>query len=64
MKKYRIEIEEVLTKVVEVKADNMNNAFDKVYERYCNEQVVLNSEDWLDTKFYVLDQFNNRICKF
>ena len=38
MKIYEIEIEEVLQKVVKVKADSLDKAIDKVEEGYRNEK--------------------------
>lgn len=65
MKTYKIEIEETLTKVIEVEAENQEDAYDKVYEQYVNEEIVLGSEDFTDdTKFYLLDEDNNRINEF
>ncbi len=65
MKTYKIEIEETLTKVIEVKAENQEEAYDKVYEQYVNEEIVLGSEDYSnDTKFYLLDEYDNRIIEF
>lgn len=63
MKKYRIEVEEILTRIVEVDAYNIADAIDKVYERYHNEEIVLDYQDWCDTKYYLLDEYNNRISK-
>lgn len=65
MKTYKIEIEETLTRVIEVTAENQEEAYDQVYEQYVNEEIVLGSEDYSDdTKFYLLDEDNNRINEF
>ena len=45
MKIYEIEIEEVLQKVVKVKADSLDEAIDKVEEEYRNEKYVLDYND-------------------
>ena len=63
MKKYRIEVEELLSRIVEIDAYNIADAIDKVYERYHNEEIVLDYQDWWDTKYYLLDEYNNRISK-
>ena len=44
-KTFEIEIEEVLQRVVKVKANSLSEAIDKVEERYSNQQYVLDSED-------------------
>lgn len=64
MKTYKIEIEEILTRVIEVEAENQEQAYDQVYEQYDNEEIVLDASDFNgDTKFYVLDDNNNRVCE-
>ena len=42
---YNIEIEEVLQKVVKVKADSLSEAIEKVEERYRDEEYVLDYND-------------------
>lgn len=51
MKIYNIEIEELLQKVVKVKANSLNEAIDKVEERYKNEQYVLDYNDFKGVEF-------------
>lgn len=51
MKIYNIEIEELLQKVVRVKANSLNEAIDKVEERYKNEQYVLDYNDFKGVEF-------------
>ena len=51
MKIYEIEIEEVLQKVVKVKADSLDEAIDKVQERYKNEKYVLDYNDFKGVEF-------------
>lgn len=65
MKTYKIEIEEILTKVIEVDAKNKEDAYDQIYDLYINEGIVLGSGDYSgDTKFYLLDEDDNRINEF
>lgn len=64
MEKFKIEIEETLTKIVEVEATSKIEAYDKVYEQYHEEEIVLTSDDWEDTKFYALNENNDRVCEF
>ncbi len=52
MKKYRIEVKEVLSRVIEVEANNEDEALDKVYEMYDNEKIVL---DWHDLVEHEID---------
>lgn len=51
MKIYEIEIEEVLQKVVKVKADSLDEAIDKVQERYKNEKYVLDYNNFKGVEF-------------
>lgn len=51
MKIYEIEIEELLQKVVKVKANSLNEAIDKVEERYRKEQYVLDYNDFKGVEF-------------
>lgn len=46
MPNFQIEIEEVLQKVEEVEAENLEEAIDIVEEKYDNQEVILNSEDF------------------
>lgn len=45
MKTYQIEIQEILTRVVEVEATSSKDATDLVYEGYKNEKYVLDYND-------------------
>jgi len=47
MKKYEIEIKEFLSRVVEVKAKNEEEAFKMVTKMYDNEEIVLNDSDYI-----------------
>lgn len=48
---FEIEIEEVLQKVVKVKADSLDEAIDKVQERYKNEKYILDYNDFKGVEF-------------
>ena len=51
MKIYKIEIEELLQKVVEVEADSLDEAIDKVHNAYRNEEYVLDYNDFKGVEF-------------
>lgn len=53
MKIYKIEIEEVLQKVVKVKANSEAEAIDKVHERYKDYVYVLDYEDFKEVNFNI-----------
>ena len=40
---YKIEIEEILQKVVEVKANSLDEAFDIVQNKYANQEYILDT---------------------
>lgn len=48
---YNIEIEEILQRVVKVKANSLNEAIDKVHNRYRQEKYVLDYNDFKDVEF-------------
>ena len=59
-KEYEIEIEEVLQKVVKVKANSLDEALDIVEEKYRNQEYVLDSEDFKGVEF---SEFKDGIIK-
>lgn len=55
MKKYKVEITEILSKIVGVFADNEDEAAHKVSERYWDEKYVLDSSNYVDTEFSIVE---------
>lgn len=51
MKKIIVCITETLQKKVEIEAENYQDAIDKVQEMYYNEDVILDSADYLTVEF-------------
>jgi uncharacterized protein YgfB (UPF0149 family) len=51
METYKIEVQEFLSRVVEVKAKNIQEAFSKVNEQYKKEEIVLDYNDFVDVNF-------------
>ena len=51
MKTYQIEIKETLSRIIEVKAENENEAFTIVKQMYNDEEIVLDSSDYADTEY-------------
>ena len=47
MKEFSIEINETLSRVVKVKAENLQQAIDIVTKQYGNEDIVLDSSDFM-----------------
>ena len=48
---YKIEIEELLQRVVEIEAENVNEAISKAKEKYRKEEYVLDENDFKGVKF-------------
>ncbi len=51
MKTFYISVTETLNRIVEVHAEDTNEALQKVEDAYYNGEVVLDSEDFVDTDF-------------
>ena len=54
MKKYKFEITEILQKQVEIEADSFDEAYRKLKKSYRNEEIVLDSNDYIDTEFKLI----------
>lgn len=55
MAKYNIRITEILSKVVEVEAEDLTSAFEQVDNDYCAERIVLDSGDYVTFNLGVED---------
>lgn len=51
METFKIEIQELLTRVVEVQAENIQEAFTKVNEQYKKAELVLDYNDFSEVNF-------------
>lgn len=50
METFKIEIKEFLSRIVEIQANNLDEAISKVKQMYRNEEIVLDSEDFVATE--------------
>ena len=50
MKKFRIEVTEVLSRIVEVEAENEAEAIDTVWQMYRNCDIVLDASNYAETE--------------
>ena len=50
MNNYKIEIQEYLTRVIEIEAPSSEEAIDKAREMYRAEEIVLDSGDYVGTE--------------
>lgn len=51
--KYKVNVEELLSRIVEVEADSDEEAEDKVREMYMNEDIVLDASDFQSVEYFV-----------
>jgi len=51
MQTFKIEIQELLTRAVEVQAKNLEEAFSKVYDQYKKAEIVLDYNDFAEVNF-------------
>ncbi|WP_416328109.1 DpnD/PcfM family protein [[Clostridium] innocuum] len=56
MKKYLVKITETLQKQITITANSREEAEQKVKEKYRNEEIVLDENDYVDTVFTVLKE--------
>jgi len=54
-KSFKIEIKETLSRVVEVKASSLDEAFNEVQSKYHDESIILDSNDFTDVEFKVFE---------
>ena len=50
MKTFEFEIQELLSRIVEVEAKNEDEAYRKIKEMYKKEEIVLDSSDFVETE--------------
>ena len=53
MTKYRIEVTEVLSRIVEIEAENEDDAVEMVRQMYRNCDLVLDASDYVETEISV-----------
>ena len=51
--KYKVNVEELLSRIAEVKAENEEEAEEKVREMYMNEEIVLDASDFQSVEYFV-----------
>ena len=53
MTKYRIEVTEVLSRIIETEAENEDDAIEMVRQMYRNCELVLDASDYVETEISV-----------
>jgi len=47
---FKIEVQEFLSRIVEIEANNIDEAISRVKKMYQNEEIVLDNEDFVTTE--------------
>ena len=55
MEKYKVIIKEEYIRTIEVEAVDKAEALDKIIKQYSNEDIVLDTDDFFDVEFEVVD---------
>jgi len=56
MTKYRIEIVEILSRIVETESDSADDAVEMVRKQYQNSEIILDASDYIATEISVKDE--------
>ena len=64
MKKYSIEVLEVLSRIVEVEASDENEAIEQVRQMYRKCEIVLDDSDYKMTEISAKDEKSGQSAKF
>lgn len=55
-KPFKIEIQETLSRIVDVEAENIEEAIFKANKMYSNEDIVLSENDFVETKIDEIEE--------
>ncbi|MGX8221030.1 DpnD/PcfM family protein [Psychrobacter celer] len=55
LKNYQIEIVETMSAIIDIKAEDDSSAIMQAQEKYRHEDIELNYDDLIDTKFNIFD---------
>lgn len=56
METFKIEIQEFLSRIIEVEAEHIDEAISKVKRMYQREEIILDSEDYVTTE---IEEYND-----
>ncbi len=59
MNKFKIEITETLSKIIEVEADDIEEALERVETMYKEEKIILDSSDFIDKEITLFNDEND-----
>ncbi|HRN92091.1 MAG TPA: DpnD/PcfM family protein [Ferruginibacter sp.] len=55
METFKIEVKETLSRIIEIQANSMDEAYYRVREMYSKEEIVLDANDNVDTDFIEIE---------
>lgn len=55
METFKIEVQEFLSRIIEIEAKSADEAISKVREMYRNEEIVLDSDDYVTTEIEIYE---------
>lgn len=53
---FKIEIKETLSRIIDIEADNEEDAIRKAREQYKNQKIVLDSSDYINTEINIYEE--------
>ncbi|HET8860207.1 DpnD/PcfM family protein [Marivirga sp.] len=56
MEIFKVEIQEFLSRIVEIEANSIDEALDKVNQSYRNQEIVLDSNDFISNRIEAIQQ--------
>ncbi len=56
MKIFKIEIQELLSRSIDIEAENEKDALTRINEKYKNEEIVLDSFDYYETQIKMINE--------
>ena len=51
--KYKVNVEELLSRIIEIEAENEEEAEEKVRKMYINEDIILDASDFQSVEYFV-----------
>lgn len=60
---YEVEVKEVLSRIETVNADSLEDAIDKVMDKYHAQEIVLDAEDFVEVDFLPSEEEKNKTMK-
>lgn len=60
---YEVEVKEVLSRIETVNADSLEDAIDKVMDKYHAQEIILDAEDFVGVDFLPSEEEKNKTMK-